>query len=80
MKELKGRIALVTGGAQGIGAATAKALADAGAKVVISDIGDGEATAKSIDGAYVKHDVTKEDDWPTPSPSRRKRSAGSTCW
>ncbi|MEP7209842.1 MAG: glucose 1-dehydrogenase [Alphaproteobacteria bacterium] len=63
MKELKGRVALVTGGAQGIGAASAKALAAAGAKMVIADIGDGAATAEAIDGAYVQHDVTKEADW-----------------
>ena len=47
----------------GIGAATAKALAEAGAKVVISDIGDGNALADAIGGAYVRHDVTSEDDW-----------------
>ena len=63
MKALEGRVALVTGGARGIGAAAAKGLADAGAKVVVSDIGDGSETAKAIGGAYVKHDVTSEADW-----------------
>ncbi|KFB09018.1 pyridoxal 4-dehydrogenase, SDR-type [Nitratireductor basaltis] len=43
---LEGRKAVVTGGAQGIGKAIAKALADAGAKVVISDInGEGAKAA-----------------------------------
>lgn len=45
---LEGRKAVVTGGAQGIGKAIAKALADAGARVVISDInGEGAQAAAS---------------------------------
>ncbi len=63
MTHLEGRVALVTGGARGLGAAAARALAGAGAKVVVSDILDGAETAKAIDGAYVKHDVTSEADW-----------------
>lgn len=63
MSDLSGRVALVTGGARGLGAAAAKALAAKGAKVVVSDIGDGGETAAAIDGAYVKHDVTREDEW-----------------
>lgn len=63
MQDLKGRVALVTGGARGIGAATAKALAAAGAKVVVTDFNDGTATAEAVGGAYLKHDVTVEADW-----------------
>ena len=63
MTKLDGRVALVTGGARGLGAAAARALAEAGAKVVVSDIGDGNDTAASIGGAYVRHDVTSEADW-----------------
>jgi NAD(P)-dependent dehydrogenase (short-subunit alcohol dehydrogenase family) len=63
MSDLDGRVALVTGGARGIGAATARALAAAGAKVVVSDISDGNETAASLGGAYVKHDVTSEEQW-----------------
>jgi NAD(P)-dependent dehydrogenase (short-subunit alcohol dehydrogenase family) len=63
MKDLEGRVALVTGGARGIGAACARALGEAGAKVVIGDIGDGGATAKEVGGAYVKLDVTSEESW-----------------
>lgn len=63
MSDLKGRVALVTGGARGLGAAAAKALAAKGAKVVVTDIADGNETAAAIDGAYVKHDVASEDEW-----------------
>ncbi len=63
MGDLTGRVALVTGGQRGIGAATARALADAGAKVVVTDVGDGGEIAAAIGGAYIRHDVTSEDDW-----------------
>lgn len=63
MTNLEGRVALVTGGARGLGAAAARALAGAGAMVIVSDVGDGEATATSIGGAYIRHDVTSEADW-----------------
>ncbi len=63
MSDLRGRVALVTGGQRGIGAASARALAGAGAKVVVTDIGDGEEVAADIGGAFLRHDVTSEDDW-----------------
>ena len=63
MGDLDGRVALVTGAARGIGAATARALAAAGAKVVVSDVADGEASAAEVGGAYVRHDVTSEEQW-----------------
>ena len=43
--ELSGRKALVTGGAQGLGEGMAKALANAGAQVMVADIQDGSAVA-----------------------------------
>jgi NAD(P)-dependent dehydrogenase (short-subunit alcohol dehydrogenase family) len=61
--DLAGRVALVTGGASGIGAATARALAEAGAKVVVSDINDGSKVAAAIDGKSFRHDVTSEAEW-----------------
>lgn len=62
MQRLAGKVAIVTGAAQGIGATLAKGIAAEGAKVVIADVLDGEATAQAItrdNGAaiYVKTDV-----------------------
>lgn len=55
---------MVTGGASGLGEATARALAAAGAKVVIADLQQdkGEAVAADIDGRFMRTDVTSEDD------------------
>ena len=50
MAELKGKTAVVTGAAQGIGARLARGLADAGANVVIVDVIDGNDIAESIKG------------------------------
>jgi NAD(P)-dependent dehydrogenase (short-subunit alcohol dehydrogenase family) len=61
--DLAGRIALVTGGASGIGAATAKALTEAGAKVVVSDINDGAKVAAAVGAKFFRHDVTSEAEW-----------------
>lgn len=76
MTKLAGRVALVTGGARGLGAAAARALAGEGAKVVVSDIGDGTETAKAIGGAYVKHDVTTEADWANAIDFTKKTFGG----
>jgi len=58
--DINGASAIVTGGASGIGAASARRLAAQGAKVVIADLKaeDGEALAKEIGGAFVAVDVT----------------------
>jgi len=63
-KFLLGSSALVTGGASGMGEATARLLADAGATVVIldRDQGKGEQVAEQIDGRFAPADVTNEDD------------------
>ena len=46
--ELKGRLALVTGGAGGIGRLIALALADNGATVAVNDVTNGEPTCEEI--------------------------------
>ena len=62
--DLTGAVALVTGGASGLGAATIRRLAAAGARLVIADLQDdkGEALAAEIGGGYSHCDVTKEAD------------------
>lgn len=64
MVDLTNASALVTGGAGGFGSATARRLAQRGAKVVIADVNDerGEALAKEIGGGavYVRTDIMDE--------------------
>ena len=73
--DLAGRKALVTGGARGLGEGMARALARAGAAVVIADIREdlGKATASALreDGAdaeFVALDVTSDDSWAQAMP------------
>jgi NAD(P)-dependent dehydrogenase (short-subunit alcohol dehydrogenase family) len=60
--ELSGSTAIISGGASGLGEGTARALATAGASVVIADLNDerGKAIADEIGGQFVKTDVTDE--------------------
>ena len=57
MRSLAGKIAIVTGGASGIGEVTARLFAEAGAKVVIGDMQDAGALAKQIRGDFLRTDV-----------------------
>src|SRR5579862_4365114 len=70
MRQVDGKVAIVTGGASGIGAACAETLAREGARVVVSDIDDagGNALVARIVAAghqaiYLAHDVTDEARW-----------------
>lgn len=70
MDRLAGRVAIVTGGASGIGKATAQRLASEGATVIVTDIKDAAGTAvvdelRSTDtaAAFIHHDVAKAEEW-----------------
>jgi 3(or 17)beta-hydroxysteroid dehydrogenase len=62
---VQGATALVTGGASGIGRATAARLADAGFRVVVTDVDPaGQQVVAAIASAvFVEHDVTEESSW-----------------
>jgi NAD(P)-dependent dehydrogenase (short-subunit alcohol dehydrogenase family) len=67
---LKNKVAVVTGGAMGIGQATALRFAEEGAKVILVDIAESEGKAteriiveKGGDCEFILGDVTKEADW-----------------
>lgn len=81
--DLQGRKALVTGGARGIGAAIAHALAAAGASVMIGDVMEdtGRETAKALSDSgtkagFVRLDVTDEASWQAAVESTIKTLGG----
>ena len=84
MARLEEKVALVSGGARGIGAAIARAMAEEGARVVFGDLLDeeGEALAEETgpSATYVRHDVTRPADWATPSRRPPTRTANSMYW
>ncbi|WP_040690270.1 SDR family NAD(P)-dependent oxidoreductase [Nocardia vinacea] len=72
-------MALVTGAARGLGAATARRLADEGASVALTDVlvNEGRATAESIPGAlFLEQDVSDEARWQTVLAEIKDRFGG----
>ena len=59
-RRLEERVAIVTGGAGGIGLATVRRLASEGARVVVADVDPGPAksSADEVDGLFVQVDVS----------------------
>jgi NAD(P)-dependent dehydrogenase (short-subunit alcohol dehydrogenase family) len=64
MERLQDRVAVITGGGGGIGAATARRFAQEGARVVVVDLSDdaGRAVADEVGGIYLHADVTSAED------------------
>ncbi len=70
MGRVEEKIAIVTGGAKGIGRATVELLAEEGARVAVTDVDTeaGRETAEAVQGAggeaaFFEHDVASEADW-----------------
>jgi cyclopentanol dehydrogenase len=77
---LKGKVALITGGARGMGAAEARLFAQEGAAVMVSDVNvEGgkkvvaEITKKGGKAAFVRQDVTSEAGWKAAIAETEKR-------
>lgn len=69
MARLEGKVAIITGAAQGMGAAHAQKFIKEGAKVVLTDLNEekGKALAAELgsNALFIKHNVTSEADWAT---------------
>ena len=76
MAALEGKVAVVTGGASGIGEATARLLASEGATVIVADLDEalGSELALELGGLFVAADVAEPADW-----SRVVDKARSSC-
>ena len=64
MGRLDGKVALVTGGARGMGKSHVRKFVAEGARVIFGDVLDGSHVASTLDNCFfVPHDVTRESDW-----------------
>ena len=80
MSRLKDKHAIITGGAQGQGAAIARAFVGEGARLVIADVADdaGSALAEELgDAAYFSHHDVSDPDVLGPAGGRRPRSGSA---
>jgi NAD(P)-dependent dehydrogenase (short-subunit alcohol dehydrogenase family) len=80
MGQVEGKVAIVTGGASGIGAACAATLAREGARLVVTDLDDpgGERVANTINGGggeaiFLHQDVSLEETWPAVIEAAERR-------
>ncbi|HJP66310.1 MAG TPA: SDR family NAD(P)-dependent oxidoreductase, partial [Actinomycetota bacterium] len=77
MGRLEGKIAFITGGASGMGAAATRLFAEEGARVVVADVADdaGEAVASEIGDAatFVHLDVSEEGQWTQAMAEAKER-------
>jgi 3(or 17)beta-hydroxysteroid dehydrogenase len=83
MGRVQDKVAVVTGGASGVGKADAILLAREGAKVILTDVNDkdGPAVAKQITDAggtavFLKHDIASNDDWQRVIATAKEKFGG----
>ncbi len=83
MGRVEGKVAIITGGASGVGRADSILLAQEGAKVVLTDINekDGSAVEKEIAGKggtalFLKHDIASESEWKAVIATTRQKFGG----
>lgn len=66
MGRVEGKVAIVTGGASGLGAADVRRLSEEGARVVLTDLNEagGRVIAEATGAQFFTQDVSDEDSWP----------------
>ena len=83
MGRIEGKVAIITGGASGVGKADALLLAREGAKVVLTDVNekDGRAVEKEITGKggialFIRQDISSESDWQAVIATTKEKFGG----